>query len=64
MWSCDKLVEILFGVAFNIIYIVGSSVSKSFCLLVNFVSTIGHVPVERSHYNVEGGRWGSLPFTP
>lgn len=31
----------------NKIYIVGSGVSKSFCLLVNLASTIGHVPVER-----------------
>lgn len=55
MWSCDELMEILVAVACNKIYIVDSGVSKSFCLLVNLASTISHVPVERSHYNVEGG---------
>lgn len=64
MWNCDKLVEILVAMACNKIYIVDSSVSKSFCLLVNLASTIGHVPIERSHYNVEGGGWGSLLFAP
>lgn len=49
MWSCDKLAEILVAMACNKIHIVDSGVSKSFCLLVNLASTIGHVPVDMSH---------------
>lgn len=64
MWSCDKLVEILLGMACNKIHIVDSGVSKSFCLLVNLASAIGPVPVDMSHRNVEGGGQGGLPFAP
>lgn len=53
--SCDKLLEILVAMACNKIHIVDSGVSKSFCLLVNLASTIGHVPVERSPYKEGGG---------
>lgn len=63
MWGCDKLIEIQVAIVYYKKYIVNSGVSKSFSLLVNLASTIGHVPVERSHYNVDGGWWmGQLPL--
>lgn len=62
MWSCDKLVEILVAMACNKIHIVDLGVSKSFCLLVNLASTIGPVPVDMSHRNVEGGGQEGSPL--
>lgn len=62
MWRCDELVE--FWWQWHAIeYTLLTQVFQNFsCLLVNFAistgiwpSTIGHIPVERSHYNGEGG---------